>query len=67
MKIEELIAILNLINNAVPAISQLIVLLRDADPQTPIGDILKQIDVQADANLKQISEWFADHPQIQRS
>ncbi len=63
MKIEELIAILNLINNAAPAISQLIVSLRDADPQTPIGDILKQIDVQADANLRQISEWFAAHPQ----
>jgi hypothetical protein len=57
------LAIVQLLNEAVPGIAQLVILIRNQDGTITVGALLDQADTQYDDNLKQIADWMKSHPQ----
>jgi|WetSurMetagenome_2_1015567.scaffolds.fasta_scaffold42080_4 hypothetical protein len=55
------LAILNLLNVASPGIAQLVLLVKQKDGTIGVVQMLDQADAQFDANMKQASDWLAEH------
>jgi hypothetical protein len=51
--------IINLVNAALPGI---LLLIKRKDGSLSVGILLDEADANFDRNIKQVTDWFKDHP-----
>jgi hypothetical protein len=57
------LAIVQLLNAAAPGVAEIILLIKKQDGTISVGVLLDEADAQFDANMQQIKDWQAAHPQ----
>ena len=60
------LAIVNLFNAAAPGIANLILLIGNKDGSITVARMLDQADSTFDTSIKEASDWFKTHLQVQQ-